>query len=34
MFLNIIFKKKTAQRRPEFRKEFKLYFVFLTDDFV
>ena len=34
MFLNIIFKKKTARRRSEFREKFKLYAVFLLDDFV
>ena len=27
-------KKKTARRRSEFREEFKLYAVFLLDDFV
>ena len=34
-FLNVnIIKKWAAQRRPEFREEFELYFVFLADDFV
>jgi hypothetical protein len=34
-FLNVnAIKKGTAQRRPEFREEFEVYFVFLADDFV